>query len=118
MPSGVVAQHIHPALKAPLPAGGRDREGVLATHSDPEVRDVAEAIRLGESAVDRTERQDLSALSTLAAVQAEAGRFDDAVRTAREALALAPAQGDARTSYVEQQVARYQEGRTLSPISR
>jgi len=46
----------------------------------------------------------------------EAGRFGEATLTASEALALARTLADGRTSYLEQQLARYQAGQTLSPI--
>jgi protein O-mannosyl-transferase len=62
---------------------------VLATCPDPKVRDGAEAVRLAERACELTGRKNPSLLDTLAAAYAETGRFDDAVRTAEEALSLA-----------------------------
>jgi tetratricopeptide (TPR) repeat protein len=69
-----------------------------ATHSDASHRDGAEAVRLAERAValDKTSHPVLR--DTLAAAYAEAGRFDDAVRTCREAIELARASGDERSA--------------------
>jgi len=60
---------------------------VLATGPDG-VRDGARAVQLGERAANLTSQRDPAVLDTLAAAYAEAGRFDDAVRTARAALEL------------------------------
>jgi tetratricopeptide (TPR) repeat protein/mono/diheme cytochrome c family protein len=69
---------------------------VLATAADAAVRAPVEAVDLATLAVTLTGRQDAQALDVLAVAQASAGRFDDAVRTARDALALAlPAQAAA-----------------------
>jgi spermidine synthase len=62
---------------------------VLATSTQPSIRDGAEAVRLAARAVEVTGGRDLAALDTLAAAYAEMGRFDQAVETARRALALA-----------------------------
>jgi len=48
---------------------------------------------LAERACSLTERREALLLGTLAAAYAEAGRFDDAVRTAREAMRVAQAAG-------------------------
>jgi len=62
---------------------------VLATGPDAALRDGARAVALAEQAVKLTSQRDPVILDTLAAAYAEAGRFDDAVRTARAALELA-----------------------------
>jgi Flp pilus assembly protein TadD len=67
---------------------------ILATAIDPAARDGREAIVLADHAVAVTGRRDASSLDTLAAAYAEAGRFDDAIATGAEALALARARGD------------------------
>jgi len=69
---------------------------LLATPEDPRLRDGPRAVRLAEDAVERTNRQDPDALNSLAAADAESGRFDEAVQTAEVALTIARAQG--RTS--------------------
>ena len=67
---------------------------LLATSPEDEVRNGARAVESAERAVSLTSRQDLMSLETLSAAYAEAGRFDDAVATGREALALAERQGN------------------------
>jgi tetratricopeptide (TPR) repeat protein len=67
---------------------------ILATAVDPAARDGNEAIVLADHAVKLTDRKDASSLDTLAAAYAENGRFDEAVTTGTEALALAKARGD------------------------
>jgi tetratricopeptide (TPR) repeat protein len=61
----------------------------LATHADSGVRDPAEAVRLAEQAVLATGNHEPVCLDVLAAAYASAGRFEDAARRARDALALA-----------------------------
>jgi len=67
---------------------------LLATVSDPTLRDGAEAVRLAGRACALTDYQNSSVLSTLAAAYAETGRFDEAVATAEKACALAKARGE------------------------
>jgi tetratricopeptide (TPR) repeat protein len=67
---------------------------LLATSPEDGVRNGARAIEVGERAVSITSRQDVTSLDTLSAAYAEAGRFDEAAATAREALALAARQGN------------------------
>jgi tetratricopeptide (TPR) repeat protein len=59
---------------------------LLATCPDGEVRDGRRAVTLAEKVVKLTERKSATFLDTLAACYAEAGRFEDAVRTQEEAL--------------------------------
>lgn len=61
---------------------------ILATSPDEDQRNGSEAVALAERACELTQRQLHQLLDTLAAAYAEAGRFDDAVKTIREALAL------------------------------
>ena len=61
----------------------------LATASQASLRDGAEAVRLAEGMCERQEGEDPALLDTLAAAYAEAGRFTEAVNTARRALELA-----------------------------
>ncbi|MGD0615843.1 MAG: hypothetical protein ABSA69_10435, partial [Verrucomicrobiota bacterium] len=67
---------------------------ILATNDDPDIRDSAEAVRLAEGACALTRRQVALFVGTLAAAYADAGRFDDAVKTAQEACATATAAGE------------------------
>ncbi len=68
---------------------------IRATHAEAAHRDAAEAVREAEAARDRDTSRNAVLRDTLAAAYAEAGRFDDAVRVAEEASALARGSGDA-----------------------
>ena len=71
-----------------------DRLGwLLATSPEDGIRNGIRAVEVAERAVAVTARQDTMSLDTLSAAYAEVGRFDDAVTTVREALALAGRQG-------------------------
>jgi len=67
--------------------------GLLATASDPQLRNGKEAVRMAERACQLTQYKQASPVGTLAAAYAEAGRFDDAVATAQNARVLALAHG-------------------------
>jgi tetratricopeptide (TPR) repeat protein len=62
---------------------------VLATNPNASVRNGDEAVELAARAVKLSGAKDPATLDTLAAAYAEAGRFREAVQTARQALALA-----------------------------
>lgn len=64
----------------------------LATNADARVRNGARAVELAERAVRITGGRDVTALDVLAAANAEAGRFPEAVAVATAALDLARAQ--------------------------
>jgi tetratricopeptide (TPR) repeat protein len=64
---------------------------LLATQTNPRLRDPGEAVRLAERASGLTHDQDAAVLDVLAAAYAAAGRFDQAVATARSALSALPA---------------------------
>lgn len=70
---------------------------LLATHPDEAVRDGAEAVRLAELARDQSQQEDPGTLDTLAAAYAEAGRFDDAVRTMQRVIEVAASRVDEAT---------------------
>jgi len=59
---------------------------LLATAPDDAVRNGTEAVRLAEKACQITSRLDPSLLDTLAAAYAEAGEFDEALKTQEEAI--------------------------------
>ena len=85
---------------------------IRATHPDPRHRDGAEAVRLAESARDRSREPVAALYSTLAAAYAEAGRMPDAVAAGARAVELARAERDsAAAAGYAQQLARYREGR-------
>ncbi len=64
---------------------------VEATSRRPELRNGPEAVKLAERACELTRRQDLRCLAALDVAYAEAGRFADAISTAREVQELAVA---------------------------
>lgn len=67
---------------------------ILATASDPGVRNGARARALADRAVQITRRQDSASLDSLAASLAELGQFAEARRVLEEALSLAGSKGD------------------------
>ena len=67
---------------------------VLATCPEAGVRNGSEAVELAERAGGLTGGREAAILDTLAAAYAEAGRFGEAVETARRALALARQQNE------------------------
>jgi tetratricopeptide (TPR) repeat protein len=71
---------------------------LLATSPEDDVRNGTRAVELATRAVSLTSRQDLMSLETLSAAYAEAGRFEDAVNTGREALSLAERYGNGSMS--------------------
>jgi protein O-mannosyl-transferase len=71
---------------------------LLATRPDARTDDASEAVRLAERASRLTGRHNGAVLDVLAAAYAAAGRFDEAVATARAALALLPSQSELATS--------------------
>jgi len=66
---------------------------LLATWPDPEFREPEEAIRLARGALRAVPGEHPQLLDTLAAAYAAAGRYDEAVRTATRAEALALERG-------------------------
>ncbi|MBN2561904.1 MAG: tetratricopeptide repeat protein [Phycisphaerae bacterium] len=72
---------------------------VLATCPDEGRRDGAEAVQWAEKACEMTRRGDPEFLDTLAAAYAEAGRFEEAIKTERNAIELATQKG--QTSALE-----------------
>ena len=66
---------------------------LLATAQDPTARSGKDAVMLAERAVMLTKTNDPDPLDTLSAALAETGRFDDAVKTADQALQIATAKG-------------------------
>ena len=82
---------------------------ILATDKNDEIRNGAEAIRWARVACKGDGRKNPEYLDTLGAAYAEAGRFEEAVRTARESLTLARSAGDADLAEeVEKRLLLYQ----------
>lgn len=69
---------------------------ILATCSDGAVRDAKAALAHAERAAQITQRRQPHVLDTLSAAYAARGRFEDAAKTAREALTIVEGSGDKR----------------------
>jgi lipopolysaccharide biosynthesis regulator YciM len=84
---------------------------VLATCSDPGVRNGLKAVAIAERADALTASKSPVVCATLAAAYAETGRFADAVKTAQRALQLALSEGqNARADAIRAQIHSYQAG--------
>lgn len=75
---------------------------LFATSDDTATQNATRAVELAEKICMETNRKDFSFLDTLAAAYARAGRFDEAVRTAKLAIELASA---ARQEAMVEQIA-------------
>lgn len=85
---------------------------ILATNENPESRNPSDAVQMAERASELTGHQQPAALDTLAAAYAAAGRFTEAVETARKAIELAQASGQLDlANSIQQRVQLYQAGR-------
>jgi tetratricopeptide (TPR) repeat protein len=83
----------------------------LATSPQSSLRNGAAAIELAEFAAQLDGGRDPAVLDTLAAAYAEAGRFHEAVETARKALALAQGRKqDDLASHLQERIKLYQAG--------
>jgi len=83
----------------------------LATSPDATARDGAQAVHFAEKASALAGGSSPGILDTLAAAYAEAGRFDDAEKTAAEALRLAQAQNSTDIAgEIEARLVRYRAG--------
>jgi tetratricopeptide (TPR) repeat protein len=80
-------------LEPTLPSARNSLAWLLATSPDASVRDPADALRLAEGLRNETREPTSDLLDTLAAAYAAVGRFDEAIRSAEQAVALAEAEG-------------------------
>ena len=87
-----------------------DLAWTLATDADAAKRNGTEALALAQRACDATNHKDATFLDTLAAADAETGRFADAVRWAQAALALAD-RDPALKKDVAERLAAYEQGK-------
>jgi len=74
-------------------AAYNDLAWLLATSAEPKFRNGEEAVSMGEQACKKTSFSEPLFIGTLAAAYAEAGRFDDAVKTGEKARDLAEKMG-------------------------
>jgi len=81
---------------------------VLATAPDDSLRDGARAVQLARDVAQRAGHPNAIVLRTLAAAYAEAGRFSDAIATARQAVDIAKTAGnEGLISDLERSIASY-----------
>jgi len=91
------------------PSLGNHLAWLRAVAPDEQWRDAAQAVRLAEMACAQTGQENANYLDTLAAAYAEAGRFDDAVRTVSRAIALVD-EGSAQAEQFQGRLALYKAG--------
>jgi spermidine synthase len=87
---------------------------ILATHPDPGLLNPAEAIRLAQTAVELSNRQDPFVLQTLAAAYAADGQFDRATTIARSAVNAIVDDADSNLPYLRIQLQAYRNSQSLS----
>ena len=98
-------------MDSELPMAQNSLAWILATHHDPIHRDGEQAVRLAEQAARSTQFERTGVLDTLAAAYAEAGRFEDAVRTVKQAIDLARSRGNSQAvAELESHLSFYQQG--------
>jgi tetratricopeptide (TPR) repeat protein len=101
-------------LKPDQPEAANDLAWLLATSENPRVRDAEAARRWAGLACALTRTNQPGPLDTLAAAEAAAGDFEQAILTARQALRLAIAQQqDDLRRQIETRLARYEAGQPL-----
>jgi protein O-mannosyl-transferase len=84
---------------------------LLATCPDASIRNGKEAVYLAQWAAQLTGGKNPSVLGTLAAAQAEVGRFSEAIKIADRAAALAATEGNtALADALREQIKRYRAG--------
>lgn len=90
-PASEARDHLREAMRLEprWPQPCNDLAWLLATSPDSTVRDPEEALRLATQAVTLSGGNDPTVLDTRATAEAAAGRFDAAVETERQAIALA-----------------------------
>ena len=82
---------------------------LLATSTNASLRDGTNAVRLALQANELTGGTRPVILHTLAAAYAEVGKFDDAIRTTRNAIEVAQAKGrEAMVAELNEELQQYQ----------
>ena len=106
--------HSHPDDVTAL----NDTAWVLATNPNVSLRSGVEAVELALRAVQLTQGREPAILDTLAAAYAEAGRFPDALQTARKAVQLATDQNKSSLAdSVEAKIPLYEAGTPFREMS-
>jgi len=95
-----------------LPSARNNLAWLLATSPDASVRDPADALRLAEGLFHETREPTADLLDTLAAAYAAAGRFDEAIRSAEQAVALAEVEGALELAQmIRERLSNYRSGK-------
>ena len=85
---------------------------LYATHPQTSLRNAVEAVELAQRACELTARKVPGCLDTLAAGYAEAGRFEEAVATANEAIQLVKTERQQQlAAQIQARLALYKQGR-------
>jgi tetratricopeptide (TPR) repeat protein len=108
------ALRVNPSLRAT----SNSLAWMLATCGDERLRDPGESIRLSEASARETNFRDPAILDTLAAGYAAAGRFEEAIRTGRQAVDLTAQSGQrARAAEIRKRLSLYRRNRPyVDPI--
>lgn len=89
---------------------------ILAVCPSGDFRDGGQALTLATQLCERTDRQNSTLLDTLSAAQAEQGRFDDAIRTAEDAIRQARlAKRSAEARQILARLELYRQGQAYRP---
>jgi len=106
-------------LKPNLPGALNNLAWLLATQEGTPWFDPVRAVELARQACEQTNDQHPDHLDTLAAAYAAAGRFPEAVSTARRAVELALSLGQTRlASEIRTRLSLYEKGRTHCETTR
>jgi protein O-mannosyl-transferase len=105
------------SLKPDLPEALNNLSWILATTPDPQIRDGVQAVLLAERACELTHNEQPIMLGTLAAAYAEAGRFSDAIETAKKAESLALSLGQWQLAEMNRKLIElYQSGKPFRDL--
>jgi tetratricopeptide (TPR) repeat protein len=105
-------------LKPDWPEALRELAWILATHPEAQFRNGPEAVRLAEQACALSNHQQPRAVQSLAAAYAEAGQYEQAVREAQKARALAQSGGQSELAgEIGQQLELYRTGRPYREVA-
>jgi Flp pilus assembly protein TadD len=99
-------------LNEEIPEAFSNLAWLLATSPDAALRDGRQAIHYARRACRLTHYKEAQMVATLAAAYAEAGRFEDATRTAEIAIQLATRAGQTEFASINEQLLKlYRQGR-------
>lgn len=114
-PEAAIAQYQMALILKPDYAGpANNLAWVLATSPRADIRNGGRAVEMAERANRLSETPNVIMIRTLAAAYAEAGRFNDAIRTAQRALEIAAAQRNgAMVNRLQKEIAQFQSGQPL-----